>query len=223
MAEYMREQQKPSASETDLINTEESNPPSAKRTWRPYWKGIICCGCCAAIFLILAMFVLILMFTVFRVKEPTLTMNSIKVQGLNLLENNKSLRPDMILTVEADVSIKNPNYVAFRFSNTTTSVYYDTYVIGEVVSPAGRAEAQKSVRTNVTIDIMVDKVMEVPRFRSDLGSGSLPVSSFTGIRGKVKVTGVFKKRVFVKMNCTMTWNLSSQAIQDRNCKNRVKF
>ncbi|XP_073136259.1 uncharacterized protein [Henckelia pumila] len=224
MAEYMKEQEKPLATETDPIDVEESNPPfSADRTSRPRWRCIICCGCCAAILLILAMLVLILMFTVFRVKDPILRMNSMKVRGLNLL-GNASLRPDMNLTVEADVLVKNPNYAPFKFSKVTTSVHYDTFVIGEFVSPAGRAEARKSVRTNVTIIIMVDKVSQVPRFRGDLGEGILPVSTFTGIRGKVKVTDVFKKSIFVQMNCTMNWNLSSLAIQNRNCKStRVEF
>ncbi|XP_073302979.1 late embryogenesis abundant protein At1g64065-like [Primulina huaijiensis] len=222
MAEYMKEQEKPLATETDQIGIEESNPSPVEHTSRPNWKCIICCGCCAAIFLIIGMIVLILMFTVFRIKEPILKMNSMKVQGLNLL-GNTSLPPIMNLTLKADISVENPNYASFKFSNATTSVYYDNYVIGEFVSPAGRVQAKKSVRTSVTIDILVDKISEVPRFRSDFGAGILPVSTFIGIRGKVKVTDVFKKRIFVQMNCTMNWNLSSQAIQNRNCKTRVKF
>ncbi|KAL6986329.1 hypothetical protein U1Q18_019696 [Sarracenia purpurea var. burkii] len=182
-----------------------------------------CCGCIAALILIQAVIVLVLIFTVFHVKDPVLKMNSVKIQGLDLI-NGATLRPGANLTVTADVSVKNPNIASFKFSNaTTTTVYYDGVVVGEGRNPPGVAKARRTLRRNVTIDVMLERILVVPRLRSDLSFGALNISSFTSVSGRVKILKIFKKHVVVKMNCTMTVNVTSQAIQDQNCRPSVSI
>ncbi|KAL0312530.1 UNVERIFIED_CONTAM: hypothetical protein Sradi_5652300 [Sesamum radiatum] len=191
---------------------------------RRHRKCIRCCGCSAAVLLILAVMIIILMFTVFRVKDPVLKMNSVKIDGLSLLHSNTAgFQPGLNLTFVADVSIKNPNVASFKFDNTTTFVYYDGTVVGEVKSPAGQARARRTLRMNVTIDVAVEKVVGVGRFKSDFDAGIFPVSTYTRISGRVRITDMIKRSVVVKMNCTMNVNTSSQGVQDRNCRRRVSL
>ncbi|THF94380.1 uncharacterized protein LOC114320830 [Camellia sinensis] len=185
-------------------------------------KYLKCCGYISALILILAFTILMLIFTVFRVKEPVLNINSGKINGLDRASKN-TIRLDTNLTVVADVSIENPNVVAFKFGNTTTTLYYGGVVVGNGRNPAGVAEAGKTVRTNMTIDVMTEKILGVRRLTSDLSYGALGMRSYTSISGGVKILKIIKKNVVVKVNCSMTFNITSQAIQDQICMQHMSF
>ncbi|KAL2517210.1 Late [Abeliophyllum distichum] len=218
-----REQVKPLAPAAHRIKIDEDEDISMEFRNYHHRKCLTCCGCTTAIFLIPVMIILVLVFTVFRVKDPVIKMNNVKIQGLDVITRTNNLHLGVNLTVEADVSVKNPNVASFKFSNTTTSLYYDGYVIGEARIPAGQAKARRTLDMNVSIDVMMDKLLVVPRLKSDLASGALPISSYTKISGKVKIIHIIRKHVVVKLNCTMTVNISSQAIQDQNCKRRISL
>lgn len=165
------------------------------------------------------------MITVFHVKDPTLKLNSLKIDGLDLLSNKTNLNQGggLNLTLEADVSIKNPNAASFKFEEATTDVYYDGAVVGEVRTPAGEARARRTLRMSVLVDVVVDKMVGVKRFESDFIAWSFAVSMSTRINGVVKIADVVKKSVVVKMMCTMNLDLRTQAIQDRVCRRDVSL
>ncbi|KAI8569685.1 hypothetical protein RHMOL_Rhmol02G0296500 [Rhododendron molle] len=189
-------------------------PDSKKQRHRNY---VQCCGCIVALMLIQAVVLLVLIFTVFRIKDPNLKMNSVRISGLDST-NLSSLTALTNITVTADVSIKNPNVVAFKFSNvTTTKVYYGGVEVGEGGNQPGVVAAQRTLRLNVTVELAVGKFLGVPRLVRDLTFGELNVSTYTRVGGKVKILGLFKKNVVVKMNCTMSVNVTSRVIGDQSC------
>ncbi|KAG2681022.1 hypothetical protein I3760_11G125100 [Carya illinoinensis] len=127
-------------------------------------------------------------------------------------------------TVLADVSVKNPNAVAFRYGNSTTTVYYREERVGEGTIPHGKAKARRTQRMNMTMYIMLDKIFSAPSYGNDSSSGALPMSTFTKLSGRVKILKISKKNVVVQMNCTLTYNVMSQAIQDKkSCRSRVNL
>lgn len=209
-----REQVKPLAPASNRHFTDENAavfPPEDSKKQR-HRKYIQCCGCIAALMLIQSLVLLILIFTVLRIKDPKIKMNSVKIKGLDSSNLNN-------ITVTADVSVKNPNVAAFRFSNvTTTTVYYSGVEVGEGRNPAGVAPAKRTVRMNVTVELEVGKLLGVERLSSDLRNGELNFSSYTSVRGRVKILGVFKKSVVVRMNCTMSVNVTSREIRGQSCR-----
>ncbi|KAF5946269.1 hypothetical protein HYC85_016497 [Camellia sinensis] len=187
-------------------------------------KCIKCCGCIAALFVILVIVLIILIFTVFKVKDPIIKMNSVKVNKLDLITGTMTPRPGSNMSLTADVSVKNPNVASFKYSNTTTALYYRGTEIGEARGPPGQAKARRTMRMNVTVDIIMDRLTSNPNLQSDLNSsGLLSMKSFTRVGGRVKILKIIKKHVIVKMNCTMFINLTSQGIQEMNCKRKVKL
>lgn len=94
--------------------------------------------------------------------------------------------------------------------------------MGEARGPPGRAKARRTLRMNVTIDVIMDRVVSSPDFATDLGSGLLTMSSFSRVSGQVKILNLIKRHV-VKMNCTTTFNISTQAIKEQSCKRKVKL
>ncbi|KAL8028161.1 hypothetical protein ABFS82_14G138800 [Erythranthe guttata] len=182
-----------------------------------------CCGCAAAVILIQAVVVVILIFTVFKVKEPVIRMNKITVLNLDLVNGTTTTpRPGSNMTLNADVSVKNPNHASFRYMNTTTTLYYRGAVIGEARGPPGSARARRTMRMNVTVEVITDRVLSNPDLGTDINTGLLTMSTYTVVGGRVKML-MIKKHLTVRMNCSMTINITSQAIQEQKCKRKVKL
>ncbi|XP_068316527.1 late embryogenesis abundant protein At1g64065 [Pyrus communis] len=186
-------------------------------------KFIKCCGCITAVILIQAVVIIILAFTVFRVKEPKIKMNKVTITRLELINNNTAPKPGSNMSLIADVSVKNPNFASFKYTNTTTTLYYHGVVVGEAHGAPGHAKARRTMRMNITVDMITDRLTSDPNLRADFNSGLMTMSSYSRIPGRVKLLNIIKKHVIVKMNCTMTVNISSQAIQEQKCKRKVKL
>lgn len=174
-------------------------------------KYIKCCGCITAFILIQAVIFLVLAFTIFRVKDPVIKMNGMRIGPLELEDSTN-------LTLVADVSVKNPNVASFIFSNATTSITYNGTMIGQARTPPGKAKARRTLRMNVTVEIIPEKIMAVTRL---LSSRAINISSYTRIAGRVKIIKIIKKNVVVKLNCTMMVNLTSREIQGQSCKRHL--
>lgn len=196
--------------------------------------AVRCCACCGVTVVALGLLVLILALTVFKVKDAVMTMNSIAVDGVNVgfLEALDGRPLTVNATVTADISIKNPNAASFRFRNSTTEFYYGGQTVGVAYAPSGNARAHRTVRMNVTVDVFADRVIAVaagyPNVTLDVLQGS-PVSvnltSYTAVKGRVSVWGIYKKNMDMRMNCTMTLEyvlLQRQEITNKVCKASVK-
>ncbi|KAL2531110.1 Late [Abeliophyllum distichum] len=185
-------------------------------------RCIKCCGCVAAFLLIEAAVVLILIFTIFKVKDPFIKMNSVTVTKLDLL-NGTTPRPGSNMSLTADVSVKNPNYASFKYPNTTTTISYRGTVIGDARGPPGKAKARRTMHMNVTVDIITDRILSQPSLGADINSGLIAINSYTRVGGRVKIMKIINKHVTVKMNCSLTINITSRAIHEQKCKRKVKL
>ncbi|KAG7013763.1 Late embryogenesis abundant protein, partial [Cucurbita argyrosperma subsp. argyrosperma] len=164
--------------------------------------------------------ILILMFTLFQVKDPIIQMNKISITKLELI-NGVIPKPGSNVSLTADVSVKNPNVASFKYSNTTTTLYINETVIGEARGPPGQAKARRTVQMNLTINIVVDRLLL--NLNSDMSSGKLRLRSFSRVPGRVKLLHILRRNIVVKMNCTSTINIFNKSIEDQNCKRKVKI
>ncbi|XP_031096411.1 late embryogenesis abundant protein At1g64065 [Ipomoea triloba] len=220
-----KEQVRPLASHRYLHVDVENDGFSVevKKTRHRHYHGkcIKFCGCCTAVLLVVAVAIIVLASTVFHVKDPTIKMNTIRIEGLSFLSTG-NLNPGVNLTLVSDLSVKNPNAASFKFNDAAeTSLLYGGKVVGEAKIPAGNARARRTLQLNVTVDVMVEKLLEVPRLKSDLVTGELPVAIYTTIHGKVKVLRIVKKSATLKMNCSMSFNILRQDIENLDCLNSL--
>ena len=175
-------------------------------------QRLICLSCCAGILAGVAIAVVALSFTVYKVREPTMRLNSVNFGDLDLTKN---------LTVIADVSVKNPNALPFKFNSSKTSLLYRSREVGLAYGPPGNVGARGTLRTNVTVDVITDRLLNDSNFMGDVGNGSLALETCTMVGGKVTILGMFKRHVDVMMNCTVTVSIASQAILDQHCTQRM--
>ncbi|OMP06105.1 Late embryogenesis abundant protein, LEA-14 [Corchorus olitorius] len=218
-----REQVKPLAPAAFQSRSDDEEALSKQFKLKNKKYVIQCCGCVAALVLILAVVILVLFFTVFRIHDPKIRFNSATILQPPAFFPNGSLRTDVNVTLFADVSVKNPNAASFKFNNSTTLIYYGGKVVGEGVHLQGKAEARRTLRRNVTVNIIPEKVLEVPNAVADFASGALNISGYSRISGRVKILNIIKKNVVVKFNCSMTYRILTQDFVGEKCRPELEM
>lgn len=206
--------ERPSSDDLETVSNTQNKEFRRKRCLR-------CGACLAALLLILATLILVLIFTVFRVKEPIIRLNGMAVDKLELA--NGMPKPGSNLTLTADVSVKNPNFASFRYSNTSSSLSYRGTVVGEARAPPGKTKARRTSRMNITVDIVTDRILSQPSLIVDISTGLLTMDSYTRVGGRMKFLKLISRYVVVKMNCTITVNITTRSIQTQKCKRKVKL
>ncbi|CDP12089.1 unnamed protein product [Coffea canephora] len=201
-------------------NIDDDGLPVEFKRHRRHQKYVLCCGCVTALILILVVVVCVLIFTVFGARCPKLRVNSLQIDGLDRV-NWTDIRPNTNLSIIADVSVKNPNIASFKYNNASTILYYDGNIVGGAKTPGATAKAGRTLRLNVTMDILLAKVLNVSRLQADYLAGILPMSSYTRISGRVKIFNLIKRGVFVRTNCSMIVNVTSYTIKHQDCKRKV--
>uniref|UniRef100_A0A0R0J092 Late embryogenesis abundant protein LEA-2 subgroup domain-containing protein n=1 Tax=Glycine max TaxID=3847 RepID=A0A0R0J092_SOYBN len=77
------------------------------------------CACPLASLLLLAIVIIVLIFTIFRVKGPMITMNTIKITKLQLVNTTmarRTLRMNVTIDVITDRVVSSPDFATrFRF------------------------------------------------------------------------------------------------------------
>ncbi|EHA8591950.1 putative Late embryogenesis abundant protein [Cocos nucifera] len=187
--------------------------------------AVWCCGCCGLTVIVLGIVLLILSLTVFMVKDPTLTMNSISLTSVDVHLFTANSVMSLNATLTADISIKNPNVAFFRFSNSTTEFYYNGETVGVAYAPSGKVSAHRTVRMNVTVDVLVDRAVAQINGTSSLITGrEFILTSYTQLNGRVNVIGINKRDIYVMMNCSINLVISafSQEISRSVCLATVK-
>ncbi|XP_072960617.1 late embryogenesis abundant protein At1g64065 [Typha angustifolia] len=195
-----------------------SHPPLRPNSHRrPRRRRVLCCAAATiAVFAVIVAILVTVTFTVYKVKDPVMTMNSVSVKNLNvsnLLSAN--------LTLLADVSVKNPNAAPFRFGPSTTALFYRANQVGQALGPPGIARAHGTVRMNVSVDVMAGRVLGDSGFAGDLTAGEVGVATSTRVGGRVRLFGVIKRHVDLEMNCSFAIDVSSVSIRNQSCWQHV--
>ncbi|KAG0454648.1 hypothetical protein HPP92_023632 [Vanilla planifolia] len=177
-------------------------------------RYVRCCGLCLTVVLLVGVVAIVLAFTVFRVQDPTLTMNNIFLADVLV---SGSSPPSVNASVVADISVRNPNVAALHFGDSVTEFYVEGKVVGTGLAAGSRVGSKDTTRMNVTADVVAS---------AGVGAGMLGMTSRTEVMGHVSVLGIFKRNVGVTMGCNMTFNSSrptaAEAAVSRSCVADVK-
>ncbi|CAO2037978.1 unnamed protein product [Urochloa humidicola] len=182
---------------------------------------------CAIASILAASALLAVTLTVFRVREPVMTMNSISLTDPSS-SSSASSSPStpapaaLTLAVVADVSVTNPNAASLAYGATETSVWYRGRRVGEARGPPGTAPARRTVRENVTVGVALGALLGDPAFAEDVAAGAVVVATATTVRGRVAVMGgLVRRQVTLEMNCTATIAVADLSISDQSCRQHV--
>ncbi|XP_062180382.1 uncharacterized protein LOC133884830 [Phragmites australis] len=168
-------------------------------------RCVLCCGgCCVTTVVVVGLLILVLALTVFKVKAPRLTINAVWLTAISAGPGSGLASPVAAnATLTADVSLKNPNAAAFRFSQSETDVYYRGKTVSVAYAPAGSVGADRTTRMNVTLDLLGDRLAHAMNGTGLVFGQEYDLDTYTTINGTVKVLGIIKKGVEIRLNCSI--------------------
>ncbi|KAM0868953.1 hypothetical protein ACQ4PT_041002 [Festuca glaucescens] len=197
----------PATDEDDDVEVQEA--PTAKR-WRSAQylrkrrRALCCCGCCVTSVAVVGIVVLVLALTVFQVKDPVFTMNRVTLEDVD-----GDYLGALNATLSADVSIKNPNVASFSYGRSETDFYYSGETVGVAYAPDGEVGAGRTVRMNVTLDALADRIAPNVNLADLIFGQEYNLTSCTEISGRVSVLGIYKRDLHIKVNCSITLEVSA--------------
>uniref|UniRef100_A0A0D9WIV7 Late embryogenesis abundant protein LEA-2 subgroup domain-containing protein n=1 Tax=Leersia perrieri TaxID=77586 RepID=A0A0D9WIV7_9ORYZ len=210
--EDKNEPARPLALSSPSVHPAEEEEAQAMMGWRSmqYLRkrrcALCCCGCCVTTLVVVGIIALVLALTVFRVKDPRINMNGIWVTAISTGPGSGSTTSTVQATnatLVADVSVKNPNIASLRFSRSATNVYYRGQTISVAYVPAGKVGADRTVRMNITLDLLADRLTSVLNGTGLLLGQEYDLTTYTEMNTRVKVFGIIKKSLEVRMNCSV--------------------
>jgi LEA14-like dessication related protein len=193
-------------------------PPQKTKLNHCWHRSPLFVGTFGILITVIFVVLLTISLTVYKVKKPIMTMNSITIENLS---TRTAASSSLNMSVIADVSVKNPNAVSYRYGSSLTSVYYNEMLVGQAVAPSGVAQARGTVRLNVTVDLMVSQLTSDLQFVQDLTTGDVRFNTSTEVGGRVKVFGMVQHHVDVVMNCSLTVDVSNLSLRNQSCWQHV--
>ncbi|KAB1211206.1 hypothetical protein CJ030_MR6G021604 [Morella rubra] len=153
--------------------------------------------------------------TVMRFKNPKVRLGEFTVQNLT---TGTQTSPSFDINIAAQVKIKNTNFGPYKYDSTNATFMYRGLTVGQATIPKGKAGMLSTKKISVTVNVNSDALPNASSLGSDLNARVLTLNSHAKLNGKVTLMLVMKKKKSPEMNCTMTINLSTKAVQALNCK-----
>lgn len=170
---------------------------------------VICCSVLLALIVVLAIVFVALYFTVFRPRSPHVVATVVSSR-VTQFEVGTGL-PKVNMSLDVDVTVKNPNYAAFRYGDVVTELTYYGLPVGQSVVLAGEVGARTTQTVGGTVVVQADKVVFTPEFLQEVASKlfdvpdiMLPFQTRTTVAGKAVVLGTFKISASSAVTCSIT-------------------
>ncbi|KAK2996523.1 hypothetical protein RJ639_002762 [Escallonia herrerae] len=171
--------------------------------------------------LALVLLIVILALTVFKTKRPVNTVNSVSLKDFDLSLDIARLRVHLNLTLDVNLSIRNPNKIGFKYTNGSALIKYRGEVVAEVPIPAGKIGADKTTAMNLTLTVLADRLLSNSNTYSDVIAGDLPLTIYTRISGKVKI--LFSFHVVSYTTCDVNVNVATRSLSHQTCHYKTKL
>ncbi|KAF3620848.1 putative KH domain-containing protein-like [Capsicum annuum] len=174
-----------------------------------------CCLICLAVLILVGLLFLILGLTVFKAKKPVITVNSVVLRDLGVSFDITKLQVHLNVTLQADLSVRNPNRVGFKYDSTSATLQYKGQVIGDAPVPAGKIGSRETRPMNITLTVMADRLFSNSGLYSDVMSGGLPLTTYVKLSGVVRV--LFKIHVKSSTTCDLYIDVLNRKLVNQTC------
>ncbi|KAJ1416150.1 Late embryogenesis abundant protein [Sesbania bispinosa] len=159
--------------------------------------------------------VLLAFASLLRLRSPEIKLRSATLNHISY--NSASPSASFNATVIAHISIKNPNYGAFSYENSTVRILYAGVKVGDREIRSNRVNGRETKEMNVMVNVKSSKLPVTGNLSSDINSGTLNLTSYAKFSGTVQLLKIINKRKTIEMACIMNLNLTSHAIQGIQC------
>ncbi|KAG0590443.1 hypothetical protein KC19_1G100000 [Ceratodon purpureus] len=194
----------------DDTEIKESKPLYRRR------KCQLCCCLGVGLIVLMGIILLILVFAVFKAKDPDVRVNGVKLAHLNITYG--SLVPQIQLMLDLNITVHNPNRASFKYTNGSSILYYQAIEVGHGDIPAGRLGAGHTMTEVVTLNVQADKFLMGSNFTKDFAAGLIPVSATTRISGRVNVLNIYKHHAVSYSWCDISVFIANATLARFQCR-----
>lgn len=180
-----------------------------------------CCFICLAVLLLLGLLFLILGLTVFKAKKPVMTVNDVSLGNLGVSFDIARLQVHLNVTLNAHLSVKNPNRVGFKYDSTSAILQYKGQVVGDAPVPSGKIGSGETRPMNISLTVMADRLLSDSSLYSDVMSGALPLTTYVKLSGVVHV--LFKIQVKSSSTCDLFIDVLNRKLVNQTCHYKTKL
>lgn len=183
-------------------------------------RGLKICGCVAAVFFILILVVLIVLFTtILKPKEPKFINHQVTLEKIDL-QVFPSIKGNVTLGIL--ITVSNPNYGSFAYHGTISHVNYRDHIAAEAEIKDDRIPAHGKLIISTSAIIYADKLASDEHFLGDYFYGVVNVTSTTTLHGKVGLFNMLKMKATSYSICNISIFVQDQRV-DSICKTRVRL
>ncbi|KAK7307880.1 hypothetical protein VNO77_41322 [Canavalia gladiata] len=158
--------------------------------------------------------VLLVFASVLRVRSPEVKLRSATLKQINY---RASPAPSFNATLITFLRIRNPNYGAFSYENSTVTVLYAGENIGDKGIGSDRVSYRETKQMNVTVNVRSSKLPVTGNLSGAINSGMLNLTGYVKFSGTVHLLKIINSRKTIQIACTMNLNLTSHAIKGIQC------
>ncbi|KAK4420809.1 hypothetical protein Salat_2031400 [Sesamum alatum] len=183
-------------------------------------KRLCICLWVAAATVAMGSLLLLLGLTVFKPKHPITTVDSIAISDLHFSIDVAQLRAHLNVSLNADVTVKNPNRVGFKYADSSAYLIYRDNEVGEARIPAGDIGGGAARSLNLTLTVIADRLLSGSDFYSDVISGTLPLQTSVKLPGKLRL--LVDISVVAYASCDLEIHLAGRSL-DQKCHYTAKL
>ncbi|KAB1226358.1 hypothetical protein CJ030_MR1G020579 [Morella rubra] len=178
----------------------------------------LCCVVTAVILVIIAIVVVVLGFTIFKPREPIISIHLLGLKTTNLPMLFMNAKQNA--TLPALVTIENPNYGAYKYKNSTSHVTFHGSLVGEAPLVGRYVPARRVVNITIHVSLVPEKLLTNPHFEKDYEAGNLNLTSTISLPGKVSFLKIFKMHGRIDTWCNTTVFLRAK-VAESTCETRL--
>ncbi|QCD91864.1 Late embryogenesis abundant protein [Vigna unguiculata] len=177
----------------------------------------ICCVSAILLVILLVVVVVVLFFTVFKPKDPDITLQSVKLEGFKLELPTFKLN----LSLGVVVTVENPNHGSFTYQNSTAHLYHRGTLVAQAPLHEDTIPARHDHNITTSLSVFAD-ISELKDLSTDYSRGVINLTSTVTLFGKVKVLNLLKMKATSYSTCYLSLFIPHQSI-DSMCNSEIKL
>lgn len=169
--------------------------------------------------LVLAITALVLAFTVFKIRDPSTVLVSVRVLGASPRISLPAMRLDLNLSLDITVRVHNPNYASFSHSSGgLTRLRYRGAQVGEAAVAPGRVPPRGTEMVQLAATVEVDRILtEVGQLFQDVAGGVVAIDAETRLPGRVTVLGLVRLHAVATADCHVVFGVANLSVTSQQC------
>ncbi|CAM6116956.1 unnamed protein product [Calypogeia fissa] len=178
-------------------------------------SGRAWCAVILIALLIVVIVIVVLALTIFRVRDPEITVQSFQLMSFSLTYLTTGPQLSFILNVV--VAVKNRNHASYKYHSSIAYIYYHGATVGSANVPAGevKAESTTTISTQVTANPVA--FLGNPSLPGDVQAGSIPLVVQTVLMGEIDVATIVKHHATTVATCNLNVLVQTQTVGGVNC------